>query len=56
MHCEVKNHFNPGPLDKRMPTDALLASKFYTCLSDSTKTKIKLPSNYDRTLIRASQK
>ena len=35
-----------------MPVDPVQAKKFYTCLSAIAKRKVKLPSDYDYTLIK----
>jgi hypothetical protein len=39
-----------------VPTNPVQAEKFYTSLSDITKRKVQLPSDYNRTLIKAPQK
>jgi hypothetical protein len=55
-HQEVIDHFKPKVPEKRVPIDAMLAAKFYDNLSDAAKRQVKLPSDFDRTLIKAHQK
>jgi hypothetical protein len=55
-HQAVKDHFKPRSLEKRVPIEALLASKFHDSLSDAAKRKIKIPSDFDHTLIKAHHK
>jgi hypothetical protein len=52
----VIDHFKPKVPEKRVPIDAMLAAKFYDNLSDAAKRQVKLPSDFDRTLIKAHQK
>jgi hypothetical protein len=40
---------------KRVLVDPLMSKRFFTCMSDGTLKKI-LPSDYNRTLIKAHQK
>ncbi|PUZ37680.1 hypothetical protein GQ55_9G139800 [Panicum hallii var. hallii] len=56
MRQEVIDHFKSKVLDKRVPIDALLAAKLYDSLSDAAKRQVKLPSDFDRMLIKAHQK
>ena len=49
---QVKEHFKPKVPKKRVPVDLEVAAKVYACLNNPLGQK-KLPSNYDRTLIKA---
>jgi hypothetical protein len=53
---EVIDHFKLKVPEKRVPIDAMLAAKLYDNLSDAAKRRIKLPSDFDRTLIKSHQK
>jgi hypothetical protein len=53
---ELTEHFKPKVPEKRVPFDPVEAEKFYTCLSDIAKRLVKLPSDYDRTLIKVHQR
>jgi hypothetical protein len=50
---EVTEHFKPKVPEKRVPVDQVEAEKFYNCLSGIAKRPVNLPSDYDRTLIKA---
>jgi hypothetical protein len=52
----VKDPFKPKEPEKRIPIDGPLASKLYDSLSAVAKRKVKPPSDFDRTLIKARQK
>jgi hypothetical protein len=53
---EVTGHFKPKVPEKRVQVDPVEAEKFYNCLSDIAERLVKLPSDYDRTLIKAHQR
>jgi hypothetical protein len=40
---ELPEHFKPKVLEKRVPVDPVEVEKFYNCLSDITKRRVKLP-------------
>jgi len=50
----VKEHFKPKVPEKRVPVDPEIAAKVYSCLN-SPPGPTKLPSDFDRTLIKAQQ-
>ncbi|RLM75701.1 transposon protein, putative, CACTA, En/Spm sub-class [Panicum miliaceum] len=52
---QVKEHFKPKVLEKRVPVDPEVAAKVCACLNNPPAPK-KLPSDYDRMLIKAQQK
>jgi len=49
---EVTDHFKPNVPEKRVVVDLEIAAKVYACLNNPPPPK-KLPSDYDRTLIKA---
>ena len=52
---EVKEHFKPKVVpEKRVPVDPQIAAKVYSCLNNPPG-PAKLPSDFDRTLIKAQQ-
>ena len=51
---EVKEHFKPKVPEKRVPVDRQIAVKVYSCLNNPPG-PTKLPSDFDRTLIKAQQ-
>ena len=51
---EVKEQLKLKVPEKRVPVDPQIASKVYKCLNNPPA-PIKLPSDYDRTLIKAHQ-
>ena len=51
---EVTDHFKPKVPEKRVAVDLEIAAKVYACLNNPPPPK-KLPSDYDRTLIKAHQ-
>jgi len=51
---EVKEHFKPKVPEKRVPVDREIAVKVYSCLNNPPG-PAKLPSDFDRTLIKAQQ-
>ena len=51
---EVKEHFKPKVPEKRVPVDREIAVKVYSCLNNPPGPK-QLPSDFDRTLIKAHQ-
>ncbi|PVH36063.1 hypothetical protein PAHAL_7G347000 [Panicum hallii] len=53
---EVIDHLKPKVPEKSVPIDAMLVAKSYNSLSDTAKRRVKLPSNFGRTLIKAHQK
>jgi hypothetical protein len=55
-HHELIEHFKPKVPEKRVPVDLVEAENFYNCLSDIAKRLVKLPSDYNRTLIKAHQR
>ena len=55
MCAEVKEHFKPRSLEKRVPVDPILVKKFFTCMSDGAKEKM-LDLDFDCTLKKAYQK
>jgi hypothetical protein len=56
MSHELTEHFKPKVPEKRVPVDSIEAEKFYNCLRNIAKRPVKLPSDYDRMLIRALQR
>ena len=52
---EVKEQLKPKVPEKRVPVDPQIASKVYKCLNNPPA-PIKLPSDFDRTLIKAHQR
>ncbi|RLM64453.1 transposon protein, putative, CACTA, En/Spm sub-class [Panicum miliaceum] len=53
---DVTDHFKPKVPEKRVPVDPVEAEKFYNCLSNIAERRVKLPSDFDRTLIKAHQR
>ena len=51
---QVKDHFKPKVPEKRVPVDPQIAAKVYSCLNNPPR-PTKLPSDFDRTLIKAQQ-
>ena len=51
----VKEHFKPKVSEKRVPADPQIAAKVYKCLNNAPG-PIKLPSDFDCTLINAQQR
>ena len=51
---EATYHFKPKVPEKRVPVDPQIAAKVYSCLNNPPG-PTKLPSDFDRTLIKAHQ-
>jgi len=52
---EVKEHFKPKIPEERVPVDPQIAAKVYKCMNNPPA-PIQLPSDFDRTLIKAQQR
>ncbi|RLM70224.1 hypothetical protein C2845_PM17G05700 [Panicum miliaceum] len=52
----LDEHFKPKPKEKRVRVDPATAEKVYNCLRDILERPVKLPSDYDRMLIKAHRR